>query len=566
MKITLNNTLLELHNGARVRDAIVSFFTHTGQKLPKRLPRIEDRFGNGVDHDGELSEGNTLFIVPGHKKRASSLKLIPVILAIGLMLTCSSQKHAATSAIPENKAGITPPAERQAVIFSVNDMHAAVDNFPKLAWIVDSLKVLYPDMLLLAAGDNQTGNPVNDQYPEKGWPVIDLMNATGFDLSAVGNHEFDTGPEGFGNLAKKADFSFICANVSQDSSVDVKISPYKIITLPNGLRLAFLGLLQLGQNGIPDSHPDNLRGFSFRSPFETAPEYLWLKDSSDIFIALTHIGFEEDVKLAETMPAGIDLIIGGHSHTRVEKEQIHNGIMITQAENKLKYGTLTRLTVSGDGRVQRNMQLINIRNSVKEKPAIRAMVDKYNDNPVLNEVITTAADDFSTYEELGYLMADAQREAAGADIALMNPGGVRIDRLEKGPVTIKNVYQLDPFGNELVVTKLTGEEIHSLLHAAWPVDDRSPLYPSGIRMEIKTDGAGNLEEFTILTDGGSPLEMNRIYSVAMNSYMTQVYKYVRSDPGQSLFITTADALISYLKNHNPVRSYRVEKRVDVDRQ
>ncbi len=566
MKITLNNTLLELHNGARVRDAIVSFFTHTGQKLPKRLPRIEDRFGNGVDHDGELSEGNTLFIVPGHKKRASSLKLIPAILAIGLMSACSSQKHAATSVIPGNKAGITPPAERQAVIFSVNDMHAAVDNFPKLAWIVDSLKVLYPDMLLLAAGDNQTGNPVNDQYPEKGWPVIDLMNATGFDLSAVGNHEFDTGPEGFGNLAKKADFSFICANVSQDSSVDVKISPYKIITLPNGLRLAFLGLLQLGQNGIPDSHPDNLRGFSFRSPFETAPEYLWLKDSSDIFIALTHIGFEEDVKLAETMPAGIDLIIGGHSHTRVEKEQIHNGIMITQAENKLKYGTLTRLTVSGDGRVQRNMQLINIRNSVKEKPAIRAMVDKYNDNPVLNEVITTAADDFSTYEELGYLMADAQREAAGADIALMNPGGVRIDRLEKGPVTIKNVYQLDPFGNELVVTKLTGEEIHSLLHAAWPVDDRSPLYPSGIRMEIKTDGAGNLEEFTILTDGGSPLEMNRIYSVAMNSYMTQVYKYVRSDPGQSLFITTADALISYLKNHNPVRSYRVEKRVDVDRQ
>ena len=566
MKITINNTLLELHNGARVRDAIVSFFTHTGQKLPKRLPRIEDRFGNGVDHDGELSEGNTLFIVPGHKKRASSLKLISAIIAIGLISSCSSQKHSATSVIPENKAGITPPAERQAVIFSVNDMHAAVDNFPKLAWIVDSLKVLYPDMLLLAAGDNQTGNPVNDQYPEKGWPVIDLMNATGFDLSAVGNHEFDTGPEGFGNLAEKADFPFICANVSQVSSVDVKISPYKIITLPNGLRLAFLGLLQLGQNGIPDSHPDNLKGFSFRSPFETAPEYLWLKDSSDIFIALTHIGFEEDVKLAETMPAGIDLIIGGHSHTRVEKEQIHNGIMITQAENKLKYGTFTRLTVSSDGTVQRNMQLINIRNSVKEKPAIRAMVDKYNDNPVLNEVITTAADDFSTYEELGYLMADAQREAAGADIALMNPGGVRIDRLEKGPVTIKNVYQLDPFGNELVVTKLTGEEINSLLHAAWPVDDRSPLYPSGIRMEVKTDGAGNPEAFTILTDGGSPLDMNRIYSVAMNSYMTQVYKYVRSDPGQSLFITTADALISYLKNHNPVRSYRGEKRVRVDHQ
>jgi len=563
MKITVNDALLELHNGARVKDAIVSFFTHAGRKVPKRLPNVEDRFGNRVAHDGELTEGTALFIVPGHKKSSPSLKIITAVLAIGLLNACSSHKHAGTSAIPEKQAGSSPPSERQAVIFSVNDMHAAIDNFPKLAFIVDSLKAIYPDMLLVAAGDNQTGNPVNDQYPEKGWPMIDLMNATGFDISALGNHEFDTGPEGLTNLKNKARFSFICANVSTSVWQDIKISPYKIITLPNGLRLAFLGLLQLGQNGIPDSHPDNVEGFAFRSPFETAPEYLWLKDSSDIFIALTHIGFEEDVKLAETMPAGIDLIIGGHSHTRVEKEQIHNGIMITQSENKLKYGTLIKLTASGDGSLQRNMQLIDIRNSKNEKPAIRDMVDKYNDNPVLNEVIATATDDFSSYEELGYLMADAQREAAGADLALMNPGGVRIDRLEKGPVSIKNVYQLDPFGNELVVTKLTGEEIYSLMRAAWPVDDRSPLYPSGITTELKLDAEGNPAEIIILTGNGTPLEMTRTYSVAMNSYMTQVYSYEHSDPGQSLFFTTADALISHLKKHSNVISYRGEKRVQV---
>lgn len=554
MKITVNNTLLELHSGARVKDAILSFFTHAGRKVPKRLPIVEDRFGNRVAHDGELTEGSALFIVPGHKKNSSSLKIITAMLAIGVLSGCSSMKHARPAV----------PPERQAVIFAVNDMHAAIDNFPKLAWLVDSLEAVYPDMLLVAAGDNQTGNPINDQYPEKGWPVIDLMNITGFDISALGNHEFDTGQEGLKNLSEKAGFSFICANVSSDGQHDVKISPYKIITLPNGLKLAFVGLLQLGQNGIPDSHPDNVKGFSFRSPFETAPEYLGLKDSSDILIALTHIGFEEDVKLAETMPAGIDLIIGGHSHTRVEKEQIHNGVMITQAENKLKYGTLIRMTINSDGTMQRNMQLIDIRNSKKEKPAIRAMVDRYNDNPVLNEVIATAADDFSSYEELGYLMADAQREAAGADIALMNPGGVRIDRLEKGPVSIKNVYQLDPFGNELVVTKLTGEEIYSLMRAAWPVDDKSPVYPSGIRTEVKIDAEGNPKEFIILTEDGAPLVMTRIYSVAMNNYMTQVYKYTHSDPGQSLFITTADALISYLKKQNTVRSYRGEKRVQIN--
>ncbi len=553
MKITINNTLLELHNGARVKDAIVSFYTHSGRRVPQKLPAVEDRFGNRVAPDGELTEGNTLFIGSGRKKRASTLKVITALLAIGLLPACSSLRH----------AGTAMPPDRQAVIFAVNDMHAAIDNFPKLAYIADSLEAIYPDMLLVAAGDNQTGNPVNDQYPEKGLPMIDLMNETGFDLSAVGNHEFDSRPEGLTKLTNKANFSFICANVSFDSSLNVKIRPYKIITLPNGLRLAFLGLLQISQNGIPDSHPDNVKGFTFRSPFEVAPGYLWLKDSSDIFIVLSHIGFEEDVKLAETMPAGIDLIIGGHSHTRVEKEQIHNGILITQAENKLKYGTLIKMTISSDGTMQRSMQLIDIRNSKKEKPSIRAMVDKYNDNPVLNEVIATSADDFSSYEELGYLMADAQRDAAGADIALMNPGGVRIDRLDKGAVTIKNVYQLDPFGNELVVTKLTGEEILSLMRAAWPIDDKSPLYPSGIRTELKLDAEGNPEEINILTENGNPLEMNHIYSVAMNSYMTQVYKYIHSDPGQSLFISTADALISYLKKQSTVRSYRGEKRIQI---
>jgi 5'-nucleotidase / UDP-sugar diphosphatase len=563
MKITVNNTALELHNGARVRDAILAFFTHTEQRVPKRLPVVEDSYGNRVAHDGELTEGNTLFIVSGHKKRASALNLIAAILAIGLLSACGSLKHAGTSAIHEKHTGPTPLPERQAVIFAVNDMHAAIDNFPKLAYLVDSLKTIYPDMLLVAAGDNQTGNPVNDQYPEKGWPMIDLMNATGFNLCALGNHEFDTGPEGLSNLTGKAKFSFICANVSTGIHNDVKISPYKIFTLPNGLKIAFLGLLQLGQNSIPDSHPVNVRGFSFRSPFETAREYLWLKDSSDIFIALTHLGFEEDVKLAETMPAGIDLIIGGHSHTRVAKDQVHNGIMITQAENKLKYGTLIKLTLGSDGELHKSMQLTDIRNSKNEKPAIRSMVDKYNDNPVLNEVIATASDDFSTYEELGYLMADAQRNAAGSDIALMNQGGVRIDRLDKGPVTIKNVYQLDPFGNELVVTKLTGEEIYSLMKAAWPVDDKSPLYPSGIRTELKVNADGNIESITILAENGIPLEMNRTYTVAMNNYMTQVYKYKHDDPGQSLFITTAEALISYLKSQSPVMSYRGISRIHV---
>ncbi len=120
------------------------------------------------------------------------------------------------------------------------------------------------------------------------------------------------------------------------------------------------------------------------------------------------------------------------------------------------------------------------------------MVDKYNDNPVLKQVIATASDDFSSYEELGYLMADAQRDAARADIALVNPGGVRIDHLAKGPVTVMNIYQFDPFGNELVVTNLTGNEIRALTACSLAVDDKSPVYPSGIRTRVRLSTDGNL--------------------------------------------------------------------------
>lgn len=555
MNVRVNDIQLELHEGARVKDAVFKYYSDQGEELPKTMPVVVDRFGNILDTEGRLLEESALYITNKKRRRSWFRGLFALILSATMLYGCSTGRKAAT----------VTSAGRQAVIFAVNDIHATIDNFPRLAFIADSLRTLYPDMLLVAAGDNQTGNPINDQYPEKGLPVIELMNSTGFNLSAVGNHEFDSRPEGFSRLTQKAEFDFICASLSVSAPYDIRIKPYKIITLSNGLRLAFLGLLQINQNGIPDSHPDNVKGFEFRSPFEAAREYMWLKDQSDIFIALTHIGFESDVKLAETMPPGLGLIIGGHSHTRVEKDQIHNGIMITQAENKLKFGTLIKLTLKTDGSLERSQELIDIKNSKKEKLSVREAVDSFNDNPVLNEVISAASEDFSSYEELGYLMADAQRDAAKADMALVNPGGVRIDRLPRGPVTIKNVYQLDPFGNELIVTDLTGAEIHGLMMSAFEVDDKSPLYPSGIRTSHKLDSKGGLTEVTILTADGNPLDMNRTYTVAMNSYMTSVYKYEHKDPGKSLFITTADALIAYLRKNPDLKSYRGEKRIEVSK-
>jgi 5'-nucleotidase / UDP-sugar diphosphatase len=394
--------------------------------------------------------------------------------------------------------------------------------------------------------------------------MIELMNAVGFDLSAVGNHEFDSHPDGFRNLIQKAKFDFICSNLTIPDSLGLKINPFKIITVPSGLKIAVLGLLHISQNEIPDTHPDNVKGITFKSPFETPKGYMYLKDQSDIFIILSHIGFESDVKLAETLPPGIDLIIGGHSHTRVEKVQIHNDVMITQAENKLKYATLIKLKVAADGTLHREMELISIRDSKKEKPSIRAMVDKFNDNQALNKVIASATDDFSSYEELGYLMADALQFSAGTDIALVNPGGVRSDHLSKGNISVMDVYRFDPFGNEIVLFHLTGHEILSLLIAAFTVDDKLPVYPAGIKTKLNLDSKGNLADVILYTNDGNLLDLDKSYTVAMNSFMAVVYKYDHKDPGQSLFRTTADGTIEYLKTIQKVRSYRGEKRVNIN--
>ena len=154
-------------------------------------------------------------------KKDRFIKNLFILLASVLAFTaCGGSKQIA----------VERAANKQITILAVNDMHAAVDNFPRFAFMVDSLRGLYPDLLLVSAGDNQTGNPVNDQYPEKGLPMIELMNALSFDLSAIGNHEFDSSAEGLSNLLGKANFDFICANVMVPSIEKFPIKPYKIIT------------------------------------------------------------------------------------------------------------------------------------------------------------------------------------------------------------------------------------------------------------------------------------------------------------------------------------------------
>jgi len=140
-------------------------------------------------------------------------------------------------------------------IFHVNDQHGRLENFARIKHIVDQEKQ-NNNVLLVSAGDIFSGNPVVDNYPDKGYPIIDIMNQTGFDVTAIGNHEYDYGEATFKNRIEQATFEWVCANVDMSNSVIDQPPAFTTITV-NDLKITFLGLVETnGSPGtIPSSHP-----------------------------------------------------------------------------------------------------------------------------------------------------------------------------------------------------------------------------------------------------------------------------------------------------------------------
>ena len=101
--------VLELHGGARVMDAIHAYYTQSGKKIPGRLPAAEDRYGNSVAPDGELTEGSTIMLVTGRRKKGTFLRLILLVLASGIISSCSGFRQAGSSTAP----GGEPPRTLQ---------------------------------------------------------------------------------------------------------------------------------------------------------------------------------------------------------------------------------------------------------------------------------------------------------------------------------------------------------------------------------------------------------------------------------------------------------------------
>ena len=451
--------------------------------------------------------------------------------------------------------------KREVHILAANDMHAAIEAFPQLAAIADSLRALYPQLLIFSAGDNRTGNPLNDMVKPSSYPMATLMNTVGFHATTLGNHEFDV--HSLEPLIGRSAFSYICANIFPVEDKHIGIVPTQVFDV-DGLKIGVIGVVQVNPQGRPDTHPDNVSDYRFASPLSIVERYRSFSERCDATILLSHIGYEGDIRMAEVYP-WLDLIIGGHSHTQLTADEpLHNGVLITQNSNKLPQVTHITLTVRNGHVVDKQAEYINVRKFSKRSRVVQAMVDYFSDNPDFKHVIAQAATPFETSDEICYLMCDAFKEETGADIGLVNHGNARISKLAAGDIRVFDVLSMDPFYNEAVILRMTIEELVSVMTTY----SRGSVYRlpriSGLICEatVDKDDADRLKRVRLLMEDGREPDYSKVYSIATNSYLAAIMKSALKHEPEDLNRETSNIIIDYLErkgvvNYQGVRHIRI---------
>ena len=439
---------------------------------------------------------------------------------------------------------------REVHILSVNDMHANMSAMPQVAAIADSLRSLYPSLLVFSAGDNRTGTPVNDKYEIPGYPMVALMNQIGFNGSAIGNHEFDV--KSLPALTRLSTFRYLCANMKAPDSTGISYVPCQVFDV-DGVKVGVVGVIQLNQKGIPSTHPDNLVGLSFKPAEEVVAEYEWMRSECDVTILLSHAGYDEDVNLANRFP-WLDLIIGGHTHTQLnESTPRPNDVLITQNKNKLQRVTHTTLTVDGGRVTKKQAEYIDVKSFPKSDKLMDTLVDYFSHNPIFQNVIATATTPFEKREEFGCMMCDAFMEEAGADLAVQNPGGVRLDSHPAGDITMLDILEMDPFDNNFVVLTLTGTELLTMMMSYCHNSLYSFPFVGGFKCELTLAKytEDKIRSVQLFTPDGKPLDMKRRYRVATNNYITATSTIPEGAMVEINKLTT-DIIRDYLQKHQTV--------------
>jgi len=457
------------------------------------------------------------------------------LIALLIFASCSDSKDEKAPPIDDTVKTLT--------IFCVNDVHAQIDNFSKVKYIVDDQRIKN-EVIVVSSGDLFSGNPTVDNHPQKGYPLIDLMNKIKFDVATLGNHEFDYGLENLKDRMEQSNFDWICANVDTDGSILPDPLEYVSITKDN-IKVTFLGLVET--NGkedatIPSTHPWRVQDISFNRPEDIISLYSNIKteEESDLYICLSHLGDNGndnvlgDNQVANKFPY-FDLIIGGHSHAKVNRTV--NGIPIFQSGGYLNYLGKIHLTLQNKKITDLSFELIDLNKQSEFDSEIKAIIDDYNDEPYLTDVIGYS-NRYHSRSQVGCFYTDALRLQLNVDLSFQNSGGVR-SSLDQGDITKREIYEISPFNNGTIIYEMSVFDIKKFLR-----NSGSGFYYSGIQIS-------QADQDVIIKDlQGNTLPDDTILTLGMNDYIAAVHHSYFPENGVKQNQTDAESIISYLTNIN----------------
>ena len=216
--------------------------------------------------------------------------------------------------------------------------------------------------------------------------------------------------------------------------------------------------------------------------------------------------------------------------------------------------TLTTMEVEGGKVVSKMAENIYLDKSRGRSEAADALLQHFKSSPELERVVGEMQSDIKGYDPLGVMMCDAWQEECDCDIAIENYGGVRYDFFPAGPITVKDILNLDPFLNSPVVMTLSGRELHDMLIACYSADrNRFPITSGCTAVVTYRDSTkSSIKKLELFAPSGKKLNMKKKYRVVTNNYVASIADSPREDQGERGDVTTSDLIIHWLEKKGVV--------------
>lgn len=383
-------------------------------------------------------------------------------------------------------------------------------------------------VLYMVAGDMLQGSVIDQEY--RGLSTIDLMNLLAPDIATLGNHELDYGLSHMLFLERCAKFPIVSANLYVEPTGSRLFQPYQIIE-KDGIKVLVIGVITEDILELSLFDP-LLTNFVTVTPAETEIERIcnaYRTVDIDFTVILTHLGLEEDIRLAERInpDLGIDLIIGGHSHSFMEQPLRVNDILIAHAghgsdqigrfdivvdmkKNCIEEYSWNCVTIDGNGPKDEQMDALlqMYRSKIDEKYSF-----------VLTRMKRSLSHESREQEtELGNLFADILAKSFKLDLFIIGSGSVRKEKLD-AVVTRQKLKEVLPFNDEVYCLQLTGRKLSDYICGAFKRFQRKEtrefyLYSFGLELVYDSESKGIKE----LLFHGDPLDPEKIYNLGMQGY------------------------------------------------